>query len=169
MPSRKSLPIYRGLAVASPCDAKWSEMEGDERSRFCRACEKHVYDLSMLEPEEIVDLIHENEGSFCRRLHIRRDRRVMHGDCSVGVARAAAGRMFRMSLALLATLVALVAGVILSRADEEPVMTTSDSIETERSSLEKLQRSLEVKAVELDPAAQRGEEDIYETEISMGY
>src|SRR5688572_20020017 len=33
------------IRVASPCRARWDEMEGDERVRFCGHCQKNVYHL----------------------------------------------------------------------------------------------------------------------------
>ncbi len=30
------------IEIASPCAADWSAMEGDERVRFCRACQQNV-------------------------------------------------------------------------------------------------------------------------------
>ena len=81
------LPIVDNLRIASPCDASWSEMTGDDRARFCGQCDKHVYDLTTMGPEEIVDLIEETEGKFCGRLYKRRDGTVLTEDCPVGWAR----------------------------------------------------------------------------------
>ncbi|MDG1482438.1 MAG: hypothetical protein P8R54_22805 [Myxococcota bacterium] len=40
------------LRINEPCHADWSEMNGDEKKRFCSACSKHVHDLSeMTEPQ----------------------------------------------------------------------------------------------------------------------
>src|SRR5579864_2028571 len=36
----RRLPMLDGISVASPCDASWEAMKGDERVRFCGACEK---------------------------------------------------------------------------------------------------------------------------------
>ena len=60
------------LAIASPCQEPWQTMSGDERSRFCSRCQKHVYDLSALEAREIEALIEATQGRFCAR--ITRDR-----------------------------------------------------------------------------------------------
>src|ERR1700729_1693933 len=46
------LPLLERVAVAAPCSADWSAMTGDDRSRFCGQCEKHVYDVSSMSAEE---------------------------------------------------------------------------------------------------------------------
>src|SRR5436305_13678269 len=60
------------LAIASPCQESWQGMSGDERTRFCSRCHKHVHDLSALEAREIEALIEATQGRFCAR--ITRDR-----------------------------------------------------------------------------------------------
>src|SRR5579862_5731482 len=37
------LPLLERVSVAAPCPADWESMTGDERSRFCGQCQKHVY------------------------------------------------------------------------------------------------------------------------------
>ena len=46
--------VLDGMRVASPCSAAWDEMEGDERSRFCRHCAKRVFNLSAMTREQAV-------------------------------------------------------------------------------------------------------------------
>jgi hypothetical protein len=84
---RSNLPVLQTLKVASPCDASWEAMAGDDRRRFCNACEKFVYNLPLLSPEELVDLIERTEGRFCGRLYARTDGTVLTNDCPVGHAR----------------------------------------------------------------------------------
>ncbi|HSS48844.1 MAG TPA: carboxypeptidase-like regulatory domain-containing protein [Thermoanaerobaculia bacterium] len=60
------------LAIASPCQESWQAMGGDERTRFCSRCQKHVHDLAALEAREIDALIEATQGRFCAR--ITRDR-----------------------------------------------------------------------------------------------
>jgi hypothetical protein len=47
-------------------------MSGDEPTRFCSRCQKHVHDLASLEAREIEALIEATQGRFCAR--ITRDR-----------------------------------------------------------------------------------------------
>lgn len=86
----RALPVLDELKIASPCSASWADMVGDERRRFCGSCEKNVYDLTVMTPVEIVDLIERTEGKFCGRLYQRRDGRVLTDDCPVGVRRLVA-------------------------------------------------------------------------------
>lgn len=60
------------LAILSPCPESWQAMNGDERTRFCSRCQKHVYDLAALEAREIDALIEATQGRLCAR--ITRDR-----------------------------------------------------------------------------------------------
>lgn len=84
----RQLPVLNDLRVASPCSADWASMRGSEAARFCDQCEKHVYDLTVMTPDEVVETIEANEGKFCGRLYRRLDGRVLTDDCPVGLARA---------------------------------------------------------------------------------
>lgn len=72
------------IRIASPCNARWDDMTGDERARFCDSCRKNVYNLSAMTQAEITALIHENEGSFCGRFYRRPDGRMITADCPEG-------------------------------------------------------------------------------------
>lgn len=87
--------------VATPCRADWNSMTGDNRSRFCGQCRKHVYNLSAMSADQAVALIREKEGDLCIRLYRRTDGTVLSGDCPVGV-----GRVWRRIRALAAGVVA---------------------------------------------------------------
>lgn len=128
-----SLPVLDTLRVASPCDASWEEMAGDDRHRFCDHCEKHVYNLPMLGPEELVDLIETTEGSFCGRLYSRKDGTVLTSDCPVGMAAkvAKARRKRALGAAAAAAALALTVGGALfgaswGGADVDPVMLAGE-------------------------------------------
>lgn len=73
--------------VASPCPARWDEMDGDAHVRFCHQCTKHVYDLTAMDAPAIHELIRATEGRFCGRLYQRGDGRHLTSDCPVGIAR----------------------------------------------------------------------------------
>jgi len=60
-------------------------MAGDDAKRFCGKCEKHVYNLPLLTPNELVDLIEMTEGKFCGRIFARKDGTVLTNDCPVGL------------------------------------------------------------------------------------
>ncbi|MGC3958817.1 MAG: hypothetical protein QM813_13030 [Verrucomicrobiota bacterium] len=69
------------IRIASPCHARWNDMGGDERARFCRQCSKHVFNLSAMTRAQIETLIREKEGRFCGRFHRRADGTMLTADC----------------------------------------------------------------------------------------
>ena len=69
------------IRVASPCNARWNDMNGDERARFCGQCSKHVFNLSAMTRVQIETLVREKEGKFCGRFYRRPDGRMLTADC----------------------------------------------------------------------------------------
>lgn len=74
------------LKVASPCQADWQEMYGDNRKRFCGDCKLNVYNLSGMTRDEAEALIMNAEGRLCVRFYQRSDGSVITQDCPVGWA-----------------------------------------------------------------------------------
>jgi hypothetical protein len=72
------------VRVASPCNAAWDQMEGDDRARFCRLCSKHVYNLSNMSRKEAEARVREKEGRLCVRFYRRRDGTLLTDNCPVG-------------------------------------------------------------------------------------
>ena len=91
------------IRIASPCPAKWEEMTGDDCVRFCRLCERSVYNLSTLTRQEAERLIAEKEGRLCARLFRRSDGTILTRDCPVGI-RARLRRSVRLITATTAAL-----------------------------------------------------------------
>lgn len=79
--------ILKTVRIASPCDASWEQMSGDQRSRLCRQCGRSVYDLSQLSSEEAIELLSRPvSGQLpCIRLYRRADGTILTKDCPVGV------------------------------------------------------------------------------------
>ncbi|HEY4117481.1 MAG TPA: AgmX/PglI C-terminal domain-containing protein [Byssovorax sp.] len=75
--------LLESIRIASPCNAAWGDMQGDEHKRLCGSCEKNVYDLSKMTRSEAEELITANETA-CVRLFRRRDGTVVTADCPVG-------------------------------------------------------------------------------------
>jgi hypothetical protein len=76
------------IRIASPCHARWDEMKGNERARFCMHCRKHVYDLSAMSAAAATELVRAKEGRLCVRFYRRADGKLLHAeDCPVGLAR----------------------------------------------------------------------------------
>jgi hypothetical protein len=97
------------IRVASPCNARWDDMSGDERARFCGQCRKSVYNLSAMTRVQIETLIREKEGKFCGRFYRRPDGRMLTADCPTGLRRRR-DRLARWGGALFAT-VMLIFGI----------------------------------------------------------
>ena len=72
------------IRIASPCNARWEDMAGDERARFCGGCSKNVFNLSAMTRPEIESLIRRTEGKFCGRFYQRPDGRMLTADCPTG-------------------------------------------------------------------------------------
>src|SRR5215472_13087466 len=49
--------------IANACNADWEQMTGDDQVRFCKSCEKNVYNLSAMTAEAAEALIVEKEGN----------------------------------------------------------------------------------------------------------
>ena len=102
------LPIaLEHLQVASPCNAAWDDMTGDDRVRFCGQCKLKVYNLSEVTRPEAEALVGEAGGRLCVRLYRRADGTVLTRDCPVGL------RAFRRRLARVAAGVAAVLALVI--------------------------------------------------------
>lgn len=65
-----SLTMLDEVRIATPCDASWEAMAGDERKRFCVSCNKHVHNIAGYTREEASRLLsrHGEQGRLCLRL-----------------------------------------------------------------------------------------------------
>lgn len=84
--SESSSPLDN-LHIASPCHASWEAMTGDDKARFCKSCQKNVFNLSMMSRQEAERLIQAREGNLCVRYAQREDGTVITEDCPVGLER----------------------------------------------------------------------------------
>lgn len=112
-PSPSSSPL-ENLHIASPCHASWDAMNGDDRARFCRTCQKNVFNISMMTRAEAEALIREKEGNLCVRFAQREDGTILTNDCPVGWERAksAALRPWRFLAAGVAAVVVAVVSAL---------------------------------------------------------
>jgi hypothetical protein len=113
--------LLNRVQIAKPCPARWEEMSGDERARFCAHCNKHVYNLSAMTTAEATALIREKEGRLCARFYRRLDGTMLTADCPVG--RAIARRAFTRAAARIAALASL---VIAAACGKSPVRETGN-------------------------------------------
>jgi hypothetical protein len=89
--------LLNSLRVASPCDASWEEMEGDELVRFCQYCQKNVYNLSGMSRREAAAFVRETEGRLCVRFYRRQDGTLLTDNCPVGWRAARRWLLARMA------------------------------------------------------------------------
>lgn len=107
------------VKVASPCSADWNAMEGDDQARFCKHCQKNVYNLSAMTEKEAATLVRNTEGRLCVRYYRRADGTMLTADCPVGV-RTKRQRAMRNLVALAGTGAAL-AAYRLAGTPQQPV------------------------------------------------
>lgn len=75
--------LLDSVRVATPCHARWDEMHGDERRRFCPPCGKEVFNLSAMTRSEAEDFLASRLGRLaCIRLYRRSDGTVITSDCT---------------------------------------------------------------------------------------
>lgn len=108
--------MLESLRIAAPCPARWEDMIGDDRTRFCHGCAKDVHDLSKFTREEAEALLNEHGHGACVRLTRRADGTVITGDCPVGTQR----RRRRAAAAAIASSVALTALAVCAYAPDDP-------------------------------------------------
>jgi len=97
--------------VKEPCAERWDRMEGDDFVRFCRVCEKNVYDLSARSRDEAEELLRLHEGPLCIRFRRRADGTVATADCQ-GARPAYHWRLARRSARAFGIAAGLSAGVL---------------------------------------------------------
>jgi hypothetical protein len=108
---RTEFPGLDRIEIASPCEASWDEMAGDDRTRFCRHCSLNVYNLSDMTRREAEAFVQGCEGRACIRFYRRADGTLLTRDCPLGL-RAIKLRMFRSAAALAGMMAALVTGTL---------------------------------------------------------
>lgn len=98
------------IRVASPCNADWDQMIGNDRSRFCGQCNLNVYNLSSMTRTEAELLIGKTEGRLCVRYYKRADGSIITRDCPVGL-RAIRRRMSYVARAVSSAVLTFFAGI----------------------------------------------------------
>ncbi|MGI8981778.1 MAG: hypothetical protein ACR2FY_21320 [Pirellulaceae bacterium] len=109
-----SLPLLDQISVASPCTVSWDSMQGDERQRYCKLCQKNVYNLSGMRRDEAESLVGASKGRLCVRYYRRHDGTVLTADCPVGL-RGVRARLLRGALGIAATMLALAGSLLWGR------------------------------------------------------
>jgi hypothetical protein len=122
-------PLNR-IRIASPCDASWEEMEGDDLVRYCRHCRLNVYNLSGLSRREAAAFVRETEGRLCVRFYRRADGTLLTDNCPVGWRAARRWLLERIgsSVAVALGLAGLVAPVIGQRREMGRTISSLDHL-----------------------------------------
>jgi hypothetical protein len=53
------------VRIAEPCPKTWDALVGDDHSRYCAHCDRHVHNLSALSADEAQRLICASAGRLC--------------------------------------------------------------------------------------------------------
>ncbi len=122
------------LHIASPCHASWDGMTGDDQARFCKSCNKNVFNLTMMTRQDAEKLIRVKEGNLCVRYSQREDGTIITQDCPVGLERAkqTALRPWRAFATGITAIVAAVSSLlgIAPRIAAQPPLDTSARVHT---------------------------------------
>lgn len=79
--------LMKRAQIAEPCTAKWEEMTGDEKTRFCAQCKLNVHNASAMTDEEVMlKIMSIAQGNrVCMRIYRRADGTFLTKNCPVGV------------------------------------------------------------------------------------
>ncbi len=92
------------LSIPTPCPMEWEHMPGDERRRFCESCGKHVYDLTTMSPDELLNVTSRaigGEHGLCGRIALKSNG-PPQGSEGPQVVRARGARQFTIRWLMLA-------------------------------------------------------------------
>lgn len=94
------------MHIASPCSLDWEQMTGDERVRFCGACNKNVYNISRMTRTEAEALIESAQGKLCAKFERRADGTILTADERTALA-GFRWRLPRFAVAVVSTALSL--------------------------------------------------------------
>ncbi len=85
MTANKEESLLSRLHIASPCDADWDAMKGNDRVRACGDCKKNVYNISDMTKAEAEAFLRRNGTKECTRFYRRKDGTILTDDCPIGL------------------------------------------------------------------------------------
>ena len=111
-----SLPILDRIQVASPCPARWEDMQGDDVTRFCSQCSLNVHNISAMTAPQAEAFLHQAlpRGRVCARFYRRPDGTILTQDCPVGFARLRQRIGYGITSIAAAVVLMVSGGVVLS-------------------------------------------------------
>ncbi len=116
----QSKSLLDNVAIASPCSAKWADMDGDEQRRHCGQCSLDVYNISEMTRKDAEAFLQASSGKRCLRLYRRNDGTIITKDCPIG-RRIADGIRLRVR-AVAASLIAFLNATAVFGAEEKLVL-----------------------------------------------
>jgi hypothetical protein len=129
--TRTPLPTLNNLRIASPCEERWRDMEGDDRVRVCVKCEKRVYNFAALTRAEISELLIQTESAICTRLFQQSDGTILTADFPVGRA----SRIRRRSFSARVSALFLLGACVMTLGASMGPRTRANSSQLERARL----------------------------------
>lgn len=79
--------LMKETDIAAPCSAKWSDMVGDEKVRFCSQCKLHVLNAAEMTDEEVLLSLQRTVSGeqVCMQFYKRADGAFLTQNCPVGL------------------------------------------------------------------------------------
>ena len=105
------------LPIPEPCHEDWSNMTGDEKRRFCGACNKHVHDLSAMTATGAEETL-AAEPDICVRYTVNEDGTLVHESSRRYFFKAAAGAL------LLGATPAIAAGIVQPKDEDDGLLAS---------------------------------------------
>lgn len=99
---KQDIELLNRARVASPCNASWDDMTGDERVRMCGQCDRKIYNIAAMSSSAAAKLLRESTERTCIRMFRRADGTVMTADCPTGLRayRQRVGRIVSAAFAM---------------------------------------------------------------------
>jgi hypothetical protein len=121
----------KSITIASPCQAEWENMKGNNQIRFCEECKLNVYNLSGMTTQAAEQLIRETEGRLCVRYFQRADGTVINQDCPIGLNYLHTKKNIRLSRIAVAITLVTIMGVFTVNAEANKI-ASPQAIQTEK-------------------------------------
>ena len=122
------------MSILTPCAANWDAMDGNERTRHCRSCDKNVHNLTAMSSEEIASLLDSENGGACVRVWQRADGTLGMSGCPAPAQLVPSRLQFRIRT-LMGVVAAVAAAIGLGRFVSERLAASQSQVSTRGSML----------------------------------
>ena len=104
-------PVLAQITISTPCQMDWDLMTGDDQVRFCRRCQKNVFNFAAMSESAALDLL-QSKTDVCARIFRRPDGTIVTQACPPPLPPVSAGKnRFQFSLMALLVLMTTSAGL----------------------------------------------------------